>query len=134
MNTLLPVSRMLDAALSNLDAMDWTAPAALTPRADILEGEKEFRIVMDLPGIAAADLEISVENQSLSVKAERRFEVPEGFEPRRRERAGNVGFTRTFRLGSGVSVDDIGARLTDGVLTLTLPKTEQSLPRRIEVK
>jgi HSP20 family protein len=134
MNTLLPMTRMLDAALSNLDSMDWTAPAALTPRADILEGEKEFRIVMDLPGIAAADLEISVENQGLAVKAERRFDVPEGFEARRRERAGNVGFTRSFRLGSGVDTDGISANLVDGVLTLTLPKTEQSLPRRIEVK
>ena len=134
MNTLIPVTRMLDAALSNLDAMDWTAPAAATPRADVLEGDKEFRIVLDLPGIAASDLEISVENQTLSVKAERKLEVPEGFEPRRRERAGNVAFTRTFRLGSGVDPDAVGAKLQDGVLTLTLPKTEQSLPRRIEVK
>ena len=134
MNTLIPVTRMLDAALSNLDAMDWTGPAAATPRADVLEGDKVFRIVMDLPGIAAADLEISVENQTLSVKAERKLEVPEGFEPRRRERAGNVAFTRTFRLGNGVDPDNVEAKLQDGVLTLTLPKTEQSLPRRIEVK
>ncbi len=134
MNTLIPVTRMLDAALGNLDSMDWTGPAAATPRADVLEGQKEFRIVMDLPGIAASDLEISVENQSLSVKAERKLEVPEGFEPRRRERAGNVAFTRTFRLGNGVDPESVEARLRDGVLTLTLPKTEQSLPRRIEVK
>ncbi len=134
MNTLIPVTRMLDAALCNLDAMDRTVPAAATPRADILEGEQEFRILMDLPGIAAADLEISVESQTLSVKAERKLEVPEGFEPRRRERAGNVGFTRTFRLGAGVDPGNVQAKLLDGVLTLTLPKTEQSLPRRIEVK
>ena len=134
MNTLIPVTRMLDAALGNLDSADWTAPVAATPRADILEGEKEYRIVMDLPGIAAGDLEISLENQSLSVKAERNLEVPEGFEPRRRERAGSVGFTRTFRLGNGVDADKIEAKLKDGVLTLAVPKTEQSLPRRIEVK
>ena len=134
MNTLIPMTRMLDAALNNLDSTDWTAPAAATPRADVLEGDKQFRIVMDLPGIAASDLEISVENQTLSVKAERKLEVPEGYEPRRRERALNVAFTRTFRLGNGVDADHVEARLQDGVLTLTLPKTEQSLPRRIEVK
>lgn len=134
MNTLIPMTRMLDAALSNLDSTDWTAPAAATPRADVLEGDKQFRIVMDLPGIAASDLEISVENQTLSVKAERKLEVPEGYEPRRRERALNVAFTRTFRLGNGVDPDNVEAKLQDGVLTLTLPKTEQSLPRRIEVK
>ena len=134
MNTLIPMTRMLDAALSNLDSTDWTAPAAATPRADVLEGDKQFRIVMDLPGIAASDLEISVENQTLSVKAERKLEVPEGYEPRRRERALNVAFTRTFRLGNGVDPDNVEAKLQDGVLTLTLPKTEQSLPRRIEVR
>ena len=134
MNTLIPMTRMLDAALGNLDTMDWTGPAAATPRADVLEGEQEYRIVMDLPGIAASDLEIQVENQTLSIKAERKNEVPEGFEPRRRERSGNVAFTRTFRLGNGVNAGGIDANLKDGVLTLTLPRSEQSLARRIEVK
>ena len=134
MNTLIPMTRMLDAALGNLDAMDWTGPASATPRADILEGEKEFRIVLDLPGITAGDLEVNVENQNLFIKAERHLAVPEGFEARRRERATNVGFTRTFRLGNAVDPDGVQASLADGVLTLVLPKTEQNLPRRIEVK
>jgi len=134
MNTLIPMTRMLDAALGNLDAMDWTGPASATPRADILEGEKEYRIVLDLPGIKSGDLEVNVENQNLFIKAERHLAVPDGFEARRRERATNVGFTRTFRLGNTVDPDGIEARLEDGVLTLTLPKTEQNLPRRIDVK
>ena len=134
MNTLIPMTRMLDAALGNLDSMDWTGPASATPRADILEGEKEYRIVLDLPGIKAGDLEVNVENQTLTIKAERHLAVPEGFEARRRERATNVGFTRTFRLGNSVDPETIEASLVDGVLTLVLPKTEQNLPRRIEVR
>jgi len=133
MNSLIPMTRMLDAALSNLDAQACAPATATTPRADVLEGEQEFRIVMDLPGIRRGDLQISVEHQSLTVKAERKVDVPEGFESRRRERKSSLEFTRSFRLGNGVDTEAIVANLEDGVLRLTLPKSAQGLPRRIEV-
>ncbi len=101
MNTLFPVTRMLDAALSghldNWNEADGTP--GRTPRADILEGEKEFRVLMDLPGVPHDNLDLSIEDQTLWVKAERSESVPEGFESRRKERAGHVTFSRTFSLG-----------------------------------
>jgi HSP20 family protein len=60
--------------------------------------------------------------------------VPEGFQSRRNERAGHVTFSRTFSLGNAVNVEDIRAEFKNGVLNITLPKNEKSLPRRIEVK
>ncbi len=136
MNTLFPVTRMLDAALqgqlNNLNEADGTP--GRTPRADILEGEKEFRVMMDLPGVPHENLDLSIEDQTLLVKAERAESVPEGFEPRRSERAGHVTFSRTFSLGNSVNVDGIEAKFSNGVLTITLPKSEKSLPRRIEVQ
>lgn len=135
MNTLLPMTRMLDALACNLEAAGQTeAEAWATPRADILEGDKEYRILMDLPGVQASDLEISVENQSLTVKAKRASSVPEGFQLRRHERPGPVSFSRSFSLGLGVDTDAVAATFADGVLQLTLPKSERSLPRRIEVR
>lgn len=135
MNTLLPMTRMLDALACNLEAAGATETEAwATPRADILEGDKEYRIVMDLPGVQASDLEISVENQSLNVKAKRASSVPEGFQLRRHERPGPVSFSRTFSLGLGVDTGAVAATFSDGVLQLTLPKSERSLPRRIEVR
>ena len=135
MNTLLPMTRMLDALAGNLESCNPSdAEAWATPRADILEGEKEYRILMDLPGVLAADLEISVENQNLTVKAKRASSVPEGFQLRRHERPGPVSFSRSFSLGVGVDTEAIAAAFADGVLQLTLPKSERSLPRRIEVR
>ena len=99
----------------------------------MLEGDHEFRIVMDLPGVRGEDLEVNLEHQTLTVKATSALEVPEGFKSRRRERPTRASFHRVFRLGDGVNSDAIKAGLKDGVLEITLPKSEQSLPRRIEV-
>ena len=144
LTTMIPMSRMIDAALNdtinhafnpNCDAFGVENQArTASPRADILEGSHEFRIVMDLPGIKTKDLDISIENQLLTVKAERSVDLPEDFESRRRERAGQMAFSRSFTLSNAVEVDQISAQLTDGVLQLVLPKSEKSLPRRIEVK
>jgi HSP20 family protein len=104
------------------------------PRTNILEGEKDYRLEMDLPGVRNEDLEISVEDDTLTVKAERSLEVPEGYHSRRTEMNGKIAWRRSFELGNGVDLDDISARLEHGILTVTLPKSEKSLPRRIEVK
>ena len=136
MNTLFPVTRMLDAAL-NSSCNTWNeadGSVGRTPRADILEGEKEFRVLMDLPGVLHDNLDLSIEDQTLWVKAERTESVPEGFETRRSERTGQATFSRTFSLGNSVNVDGIKAEFKNGVLTITLPKSEKSMPRRIEVK
>lgn len=134
MNTLMPMTRLFDAAFSTpMNACTPRAGFNATPRADVIEGEKEYRILMDLPGVQAENLEINVEHQTLTVKAERTVELPEGFEQRRRERAERTGFSRTFRLGNAVDADGITASLKDGVLEIGLPKSEQSVARRIQV-
>ncbi len=132
MNALFPMTQVLNAAMNapELDQFSW----GRSPKTDVLEGEKEFRITMDLPGVKLADLEISLENQTLSVKASRETEVPEGFELVRHERQAKTDFHRTFSLGNAVDDSNIEAHFEDGVLVMTLPKSQRSLPRRIEVK
>ncbi|MFO7654817.1 MAG: Hsp20/alpha crystallin family protein [Candidatus Krumholzibacteriia bacterium] len=135
MNTLFPVNQLLEAAFApvtngNTQERTWRD----VPRADILEGEKDFVIRMMVPGIDAANLEIHLENQVLTVKAERQLEFPEGYRVHRRELPDRVALRRSFDVGRGIDGDRIGARLEDGVLTITLPKSEQHLPRRIEVQ
>lgn len=133
MNSLLPVTRMLDALNQSHTGCERSENWTTTPRADVLEGEKEFRIVLDLPGVGNDDLELNLENQTLTVKAARNLDVPEGFTSRRAERAGKLEYARTFRLGNSVDLESIKAGFKDGVLTITLPKSEQGLPRRIEI-
>ena len=89
---------------------------------------------MDLPGVKREDLKVEVENDTLFVEAERKTEASEDVQILHHERASNVTFTRRFSLGETVRAEDIQARLVDGVLELTLPKAEQSLPRRINVE
>lgn len=136
LNTLLPVARMFDALTCNLEPGQAAAAADVrhSPRADILEGEKEFRILMDLPGVKTGDVEISLEGQMLTVKAQRAAGVADGFQLRRHERPGPVSFYRSFSLGLAVDQSAITAGFENGVLQLTLPKSERGLPRRIEVQ
>ncbi|RKZ19612.1 Hsp20/alpha crystallin family protein [bacterium] len=133
MNTLHPMTRMLDALSQSHAENDRGQGHTTTPRADVLEGEKEYRIVLDLPGVGNDDLELNLEHQTLTVKAERSLDVPEGFTSRRAERSDKLAYARTFSLGNGVDMEGIKAALKDGVLEITLPKSQQGLPRRIEI-
>jgi len=131
---MYPIAQLLNAALDVPVTCGPLPYSERLPRTNILEGEQDYRIVMDLPGVRNEDLEISVEDETLTVKAERTLEVPEGYSSRRSELAGKVAWRRTFDLGSAVNVDKIGAKLEHGILTVTLPKSERTLPRRIEVR
>lgn len=92
----------------------------------------DFFVHLDLPGVQPETVDVTVENQILSVTAERRFEQREGDEfivserPQRR-------FTRQLRLGSTIDTERIEASYEDGVLTLTLPVSERARPRQIQV-
>ena len=134
MNTMLPMTRMIDAALCNHPAAVGQGTWNRAPRVDVLESDAEYRILMDLPGVKSDNLEINLEDQDLTVKAEREIDLDEGWSARRRERPARASFSRTFSLGNAVEIDHIGAHLEDGVLQITLPKSEKSVPRRIEVK
>lgn len=136
MTTLFPLSRLIDQRIFDQHLVDSSERCRTDarPRADVLESAKEFRIVIDLPGVQNESLEINLEQQALTVKAERVATVPEGFQLRRNERAEKVSFSRTFNLGNSVDAENISAQLDDGVLQITLPKSQTSLPRRIEVQ
>jgi HSP20 family protein len=139
MTGLMPFRR-LDSLCDGMfdprtDARDCgDACAQLLPRADILEGEREFRIVMELPGVSREELAIEIEGQTLTVTARRQSPPPEGFRVLHGERSDKAEFQRTFTLGRGVDPARVEARFEQGILHLTLGKTEQMLPRKIEVR
>lgn len=108
--------------------------AALSPRTDIFEGEQEFHLRMDLPGIERNDLSIEIDGETLTIQAERKESIDDTFRPLRRERNNNLRLKRSFELGRRVNRETIAATLTDGVLTVVLPKSEQAVTRRIEIR
>ncbi|RYZ03561.1 MAG: Hsp20/alpha crystallin family protein [Myxococcales bacterium] len=94
---------------------------------------KSFVLRADVPGLTESDFEISVANNTVTLKGERKVEAPEGYSQHRRERSA-VRFAKSFQLPARVDADKVTATLKHGVLTLTLPRAAEAQPRQISVK
>jgi HSP20 family protein len=92
----------------------------------------QFFVHLDLPGVDADSIELTAENNMLTVSAERRFEPEDVDQVITRERPQGQ-FTRQLLLGESLDVDSIEATYENGVLTLSIPVAEQAKPRRIAV-
>ena len=106
-----------------------------TPRSfpmDAYRRGDEFFVHLDLPGVDPGSIDVTAENQVLSITAERRFEQQEEDEILVSERP-QGRFNRELRLGSSIDTGAIAASYDGGVLTLTLPVAQQAKPRRIAV-
>jgi HSP20 family protein len=102
------------------------------PTTDIFETDDALTVVMELPGVEKQAIDVSVENDVLRIDARIDFTKYEGLEPLYTEYA--VGhFARSFTLSNKIDQQQIGAQLDDGVLTLTLKKAKEALPRRIAI-
>jgi len=102
------------------------------PTTDIFETEDALTVVMEVPGADRDAVDVSVENDVLKVEAKIDPVKYEGMEPLYTEY--NVGhFARSFTLSNKIDQQNISAQLQDGVLTLTLKKANEAIPRRIAV-
>jgi HSP20 family protein len=93
---------------------------------------EEFVVELDLPGVDASSIDLTVEKNVLTVHAERRRTSTESTELLIGERAYGT-FRRQLFLGDALDTDNIDARYHDGVLTISLPVAERAKPRRVEV-
>ena len=99
---------------------------------DIYETDDALTVVMEIPGVEKKDVEVNVENDVLRVEGRVDFTKYEGLEPLYTEY--NVGhFARSFTLSNKIDQQQISAQLDDGVLTLTLKKAKEAMPRRIAI-
>lgn len=102
------------------------------PDVDIYETDDALKIVADLPGTTADDVEIDLRDNKLTLTGVVDGDDYGNWEPTYTEyRTGH--FARQFRLGSAIDQSNISAEMTDGVLWLTLPKADSATPRKIEV-
>ena len=102
------------------------------PTTDIFETEDALTVVMEVPGVNNEAVDISVENQVLKIEAKIDPSKYDGMEPLYTEY--NVGhFARSFTLSNKIDQEQISAKLEDGVLTLTLKKAKEAIPRKISV-
>jgi len=92
-----------------------------------------FVLRADVPGLTDSDFDITVAGNTVTLRGERKVEVPEGYSTHRRERSA-VKFAKSYQLPARVDADKVTATLKHGVLTLTLPKVAEAQPRQISVK
>ena len=110
-----------------------TTPARIfLPTTDIYETDQALMVVMEMPGVEKANVGINLEDGVLTVEGRIDFSKYQDLQPVYTEY--NIGnYRRSFSLPETVDQEKIRAEMSDGVLTLTLPKAEKAKPRKIEV-
>ena len=128
------IGRFLKSPLSGTDDGSSVATSAWTPAVDIKEEESRFVITADVPGVDPKDIDVTMDNGMLIIKGERKFESDVKENGYRRVERMHGTFYRRFALPDYADADNIAAKCKNGVLTVTVPKTDAVKPRRIEVK
>lgn len=138
-----PFNEMLSLreAMSQLFEDSVVAPGTLrrgqggfAPALDVSETEDSYRVEVAVPGLKPEDLQITFENNVLSIKGELRQESEDKKRNYHRTERRYGSFQRTIALPSTVKADAIQAALTNGILRLDIPKAEEVKPRRITVQ
>jgi HSP20 family protein len=120
---------------------NWTAPTGkdqlaagnFVPPVDVYEDEHNLVLKLEVPGINEEDLNVSVENNTLTIAGERKFEKEEKEENFHRIERRYGSFTRTFRLPNTVDPDKVEAGYEKGILKITLAKRAEAKPKQIKV-
>ena len=110
-------------------------PPLRLPRTNIVEKDDSYVVTMEMPGLSREDIEVSVENDKLTVKGEKTVEKKEEKDEHStlRREIRTSKFERSFSLGKEVDQDKIKAGMKEGVLTLTLPKSSEKVGRKVDV-
>src|ERR1700685_4451730 len=122
--------------LTNLqDELDrlFGTQAVWAPALDVQESKDNYIFRAELPGLKREEIDVSLQDDTLVISGERKVEkVEEGVEVHQQERYYGK-FQRTLTLPEPVAADKVKAEYKDGVLTVTLPKTEAAKPKKIDV-
>src|SRR5215204_5194280 len=107
---------------------------AWNPSVDIFENKDQIVLEAELPGLKPEDVNISIENNVLTIHGERKFEKKDEEDNFHRVERSYGSFTRSFTLPPTVSSENVDATFDNGILRLSLAKREEAKPRRIEIK
>jgi HSP20 family protein len=112
---------------------DESALTAWAPSVDIYETPNELVVKADLPEVEEKDIDVRVENNLLTIRGERKFDKSVSEDNYLRIERTYGAFSRSFSLPNTVSAESIRAEYKNGVLTVNLPKREESKPRQVKV-
>src|SRR5579872_3293441 len=103
------------------------------PPVDILENEHDFVLKLEIPGVDQKDVQITLENNTLSVRGERKLEKEEKEESFRRVERRYGTFVRTFTLPNTIDPEHVNAEYANGILKITLAKKQEAKPKQIKI-
>src|SRR5215468_8809741 len=106
---------------------------AWNPSVDIYENKDQIVLEAELPGMKQEDFDLSIENNVITLRGERKFEKTDETDNYHRVERSYGSFTRSFTLPQTVSAEGASAEYNNGVLRVTLPKREETKARRIQV-
>ena len=110
------------------------ATMKFVPSVDFVEGETEFNVTVDLPGLKPEEVKVELKGESLWITGERKEEKEEKDKTFHRVERSYGEFRRVLPLPSAVKEGEIEAKVTDGVLKISIPKAEEAKAKQIEVK
>ncbi len=135
-NTQPTLSTLFDNFFNNemLDSFNYRP--TFTPRTNILEEEKGYKVEMVVPGFLKSDFKLEVEDSQLIVSAEKSKEKSDENDGKVLFREfEHISFRRSFNLGNKVDTSNIEAKYENGILCISIPKAEESLVRKsIEIR
>jgi HSP20 family protein len=133
LNSQRELERFFRGAFSATRGEEEASTHTWAPPVDIYENGDSLVLKAELPGINPDDVEIRVEDNTLYLKGERKFEKEVKEQNYHRVERSYGNFTRTFSLPNSVDPDKVAANFQDGVLTLTMPKREEAKPKTIKI-
>ena len=142
-NELSNINKRMKKFCADFDESFFTDPffrnfntSVFTPKVDVTEDQNNLYVTADLPGVDKKDVKVNVVGDVLTISGEKKTEQrDENKNYYRIERSGG-SFSRNFTLPAEIIMDKIGAEFKDGVLTITLPKTEEAkvVEKQVEIK
>ena len=134
LNTLQDRMNRLFRDSAAAEAQDQSlATSAFAPAVDVYEDEHNITLKIEVPGIDEKDIDVRIENSTLTVHGERKFEKEEKEENFRRVERQYGSFTRSFTLPTTVDAEKVSANYDKGILKITLAKKAEAKPKQIKV-
>src|SRR2546428_1744609 len=115
------------------ESQEALASTSFAPAVDVYEDEHNVTLKIEVPGIDEKDIDVRIENNTLTVHGERKFEKEEKEENFRRVERQYGSFTRSFTLPSSVDSGQVSAHYDNGVLKIKLAKKAEAKPKQIKV-
>jgi HSP20 family protein len=134
---LLNMQREINRVFDSFFRTDWSedaAPSVWAPATDVVEHPGDYVVKAELPGVSRDDVKLTLQDNMLTIRGEKKQEKESKEGGYHRVERSYGSFQRSFTLPSTVRADRIEASFKDGILTVTLPKSEETKPKQIDVK